>query len=410
MGSRAVGWIVADKCMGMRRLDGSRPRCGRFAPVGEVRPGRSACAALLAGALLLAACGGQHAGERPPPTVGVVTVQPQAVTLTTELPGRTSPYEIADVRPQVGGIIQARLFTEGGVVKAGQVLYQIEPAPFQAAYDQAKGQLANAEANLTDTRLKADRLAGLVKLNSAAKQDADDAEAAYKQALANVQQDKAAVEAARINLGWTKVTAPIGGKIGISTVTKGALVTASQTTALDTIQRLDPIYVDVTQSAAQVLALRRQLAAGGLRPGARAEVHLTLDDGSPYPLAGQLQFTDVTVDPTTDAVMLRAIFPNPSGLLLPGMFLRATVVEGVNPAALLVPQQGVTRDAKGGATALVVNAQNVIELRRLEVSQTVGDKWLVTSGLAAGDRVIVEGAQSAQPGMRVRVAPADNVQ
>jgi membrane fusion protein (multidrug efflux system) len=310
----------------------------------------------------------------------------------------------------VGGIIQARLFTEGGVVKAGQVLYQIEPAPFQAAYDQARGQLANAEANLTDTKLKADRLAGLVKLNSAAKQDADDAEAAYKQALANVQQDKAAVEAARINLGWTKVTAPITGKIGISTVTKGALVTASQTTALDTIQRLDPIYVDVTQSAAQVLALRRQLAAGGLRPGASAEVHLTLDDGSQYPLAGQLQFTDITVDPTTDAVMLRAIFPNPSGLLLPGMFLRATVVEGVNPTALLVPQQGVTRDAKGGATALIVNAQSVIELRRMEASQTVGDKWLVTSGLAAGDRVIVEGAQSAQPGMRVRVAPADNVQ
>ena len=224
--------------MGMRRLDGSRPRCGRLV-LSDGRAGASA--ALIAGALLLAACGGQRQGERPPPTVGVVTIQPQAVTLTTELPGRTSPFEIADVRPQVGGIIQARLFTEGSIVKAGQGLYQIEPAPFQAAYDQARGQLANAEANLTDTKLKADRLAGLVKLNSAAKQDADDAEAAYKQALANVQQDKAAVEAARINLGWTKVTAPISGKIGISTVTKGALVTASQTTALDTIQRLDPI-------------------------------------------------------------------------------------------------------------------------------------------------------------------------
>jgi membrane fusion protein (multidrug efflux system) len=397
-------------CMGMRRLDDSRPRRGRFAPVGKVRPGPSARAALLSGALLLVACGGPRSGERPPPTVGVVTVQPQAVTLTTELPGRTSPYEIADVRPQVGGIIQARLFAEGGIVRAGQVLYQIEPAPFQAAYDQARGQLANAEANLTDTKLKADRLAGLVKLNSAAKQDADDAEAAYKQALANVQQDKAAVEAARINLGWTKVTAPITGKIGISTVTKGALVTASQTTALDTIQRLDPIYVDVTQSAAQVLALRRQLAAGGLKPGASAEVHLTLDDGSQYPLAGQLQFTDITVDPTTDAVTLRAVFPNPSGLLLPGMFLRATVIEGVNPAGVLAPQQGVTRDQKGDATALVLNRQGVVELRRLTVGQTVGAKWLVTSGLAPGDRLIVEGAQSAQPGQKAHAVPADNLQ
>ena len=397
-------------CMGMRRLDGSRPRCGSLALAGMGRPPLRMPAVLLAGAVLLAACGGQRQGERPPPTVGVVTIRTEPVTLTTELPGRTSPFEIADVRPQVGGIIRSRLFTEGSIVHAGQVLYQIEPAPFQAAYDQARGQLANAEANLADTRLKADRLAGLVKLNSAARQDADDAEAAYKQALAIVQQDKAAVEAARINLGWTKVTAPISGKIGISAVTKGALVTASQTTALDTIQRLDPIYVDVTQSAAQVLTLRRQLGQGGLQSGASAEVRLTLDDGSQYPLAGQLQFTDITVDPSTDAVMLRAIFPNPSGLLLPGMFLRATVVEGVDPAGVLAPQQGVSRDAKGGATALVVNAQNVIELRRLTVSQTVGAKWLVTSGLAAGDRVVVEGAQSAQPGMRVRVAPADNVQ
>jgi membrane fusion protein (multidrug efflux system) len=362
--------------------------------------------------LLLAACGAHQPPQRPPPTVGVVTVEPQAVTLTTELPGRTNPYEIAEVRPQVGGIIQARLFTEGGIVKAGQVLYQIEPAPFRAAYDQAQGQLANAEASLTDAKLKADRLAGLVKLNSIAKQDADDAEAAYKQAQATVKQDRAAVEAARINLGWTKVTAPISGKIGISTVTKGALVTATQTTALTTIQRLDPIYVDVTQSAAQVVALRKQIAQGGLRPDARAgaETHLTLDDGSTYPLPGSLQFTDVTVDPTTDAVTLRAIFPNPSGLLLPGMFVRATVIEGVTPAALLAPQQGVTRDARGQATALVVDAEGVVEVRRLQLAQTVGASWLVTSGLAGGDRVIVEGLQSAQPGMRVRAVPADNVQ
>ena len=377
----------------------------------ESRPLRSwlAPAGLLAAALLTG-CGGPPEGGRPPPTVGVVTIEPQPVTLTTELPGRTSPYEIADVRPQVGGIIEARPFTEGSLVKAGQVLYQIQPAPYRAAYDQALGQLANAEANLVATRLKAARLAGLVKLNSVAKQDADDAEAAYKQALATVQQDKAAAEAARINLGWTRVTAPISGKIGISSVTKGALVTATQPTALTTIQRLDPIYVDVTQSAAQVLALRKQMEQGGLQSRAGAEVHLTLDDGSQYPLPGRLQFTDVTVDPTTDAVTLRAIFPNPRGLLLPGMFLRATVIEGVDPAGLLAPQQGVTRDAKGGATALVVDAKGVVELRRLQISQAIGNKWLVTSGLGAGDRLIVEGAQSAQPGMHVRVAPADNVQ
>ncbi|HEX3407135.1 MAG TPA: efflux RND transporter periplasmic adaptor subunit [Caulobacteraceae bacterium] len=360
--------------------------------------------------LLLGACGAHQPPQRPPPTVGVVTVEPQSTTLTTELPGRTNPYEIADVRPQVGGIIKARLFTEGSIVNAGQVLYQIEPAPFQAAYDQARGQLANAEANLTDTKLKADRLVGLVKLNSIAKQDADDAEAAYKQAQATVKQDQAAVEAARINLGWTKVTAPITGKIGISTVTKGALVTATQTTALTTIQRLDPIYVDVTQSAAQLLVLRQEMARGGLKPDANAEAHLTLSDGSAYPQPGQVQFTDVTVDPTTDAVTLRAIFPNPSGVLLPGMFVRETVVEGVNPAALLAPQHGVTRDARGQATALVVDAQGKVELRRLQVGRTVGDKWLVTGGLAAGDRVVVEGTQSAQPGMRVRAVPAGNVQ
>jgi membrane fusion protein (multidrug efflux system) len=369
-----------------------------------------ALAAVLVGGAFLAACGGQQQGQRPPPTVGVVTIAPQPVTLTTELPGRTAPYEIADVRPQVGGIVEARLFTEGSMVHQGQVLYEIQPAPYRAAYDQALGQLANAQANLVSTRLKAERLEGLVKLNSVAKQDADDAEAAYKQAQATVRQDQAAAEAARINLGWTSVKAPITGKIGISAVTKGALVTATQTTALTTIQRLDPIYVDATQSAAQVLELRRQLQHGGLQSRAGAEVHLILDDGSQYPLPGSLQFTDITVDPTTDAVTLRAIFPNPSGLLLPGMFLRATVIEGVNPAGLLVPQQGVTRDAKGGATALVVDAKGVVELRRLQLAQAIGAKWLVTSGLAAGDRVIVEGTQAAQPGMRVNVSPADNVQ
>jgi membrane fusion protein (multidrug efflux system) len=284
-------------------------------------------------ALLAAGCGGQGQGQRPPPTVGVVTVAPQPVTLTTELPGRTSPYEVADVRPQVGGIIEARLFSEGSIVRAGQVLYQVQPAPFLAALDQAKAQLANAEANLVTTRAKAARFATLIKEDSVAAQDYDDAEAAFREAEATVQQDRAAAEAARINLAFTRITAPITGRIGISTVTKGALVTANQPTALDSIQRLDPIYVDVTQSVAQVVALRRQIAQGQIGGAPEsAEANITLDDGTTYPLAGRLQVTDVTVDQATDAVTLRAIFPNPSGLLLPGMFVRATIVEGAPPA------------------------------------------------------------------------------
>jgi membrane fusion protein (multidrug efflux system) len=371
--------------------------------------GRNGIVAPLA-LLLLAACGNQGAQQaRPPPTVGVVTIRAQPVTLTVELPGRTSPFEIADVRPQVGGIIRARLFTEGQIVQAGQVLYQIEPAPFQAAYDQAKAQLANAEAALVDGRLKAERLAGLLKLNSVARQEADDAQAAYKQALATVQQGKAALEAARINLQFTRVTAPITGRIGISTVTKGALVTASQTTALDTIQRLDPIYVDVTQSVAQVVALRQQIAQGKLSADGTAEAHITLDGGQAYPIAGRLQLTDVTVDQTTDAVTLRAVFANPSGLLLPGMFVRATIVEGVDPAGILAPQQGVGHDQKGQPTALVVNAKGLAELRQLQAARTLGDRWLVTSGLKAGDRLIVEGTEAAQPGAPVHAVPADNV-
>jgi len=361
-------------------------------------------------AALLAGCGGGH-GRRPPPppTVGVITLATQPVTLTTELPGRTSPFEIAEVRPQVGGVIRARLFVEGSIVHAGQVLYQIEPAPFQAAYDQAKAQLANAEANLTDTQRKAERFADLVNQHIVSVQDYDDAEAAFKQSQATVQQNRAAVEAARINLDFTEVRAPITGKIGISTVTKGALVTANQATALDTIQRLDPIYVDVTQSVAQVEALRRQIAQGRLAAAGDAEAHLTLDDGSQYPLAGRLRVTDVTVDQTTNTVTLRAIFPNPSGSLLPGMFVRATIVEGVNPAGLLAPEQGVGHDQKGQPTALVVNAKGVVEQRQLQVGQTVGNRWLVTSGLTPGDRLIVEGSQSAEPGAAVRAVPADNL-
>ena len=369
----------------------------------------SRLAAIGAVGLSVVACGGNRSSaNRPPPTVGVVTIEPAPVELTTELPGRTNPYEIADVRPQVGGIILARTFREGAVVNAGQLLYQIDPAPFRAAYDQARAQLASAQANLTTTKLKAERYADLVKIHAVSGQDNDDAQAAFRQAQAAVEQDGAAAEAARINLAYTRVTAPITGKIGISTVTRGALVTASQATALDTIQRLDPIYVDIAQSAAQLLALRAQMARGeitGNGPGT-ARVRLTLEDGSSYPLEGTLQFTDITVDQTTGAVTLRAVFPNPQGVLLPGMYVRSTVIEGIDPRGLLVPQQGVGRDQKGNPTALVVDRNNIVRYRQIQTGETVGNDWLVTAGLSPGDRVIAQGQQSAQPGGRVRPVAA----
>lgn len=341
--------------------------------------------------------------------MGVVTLQAQPVTLQTELPGRTSPYEVSDVRPQVGGIIKDRLFTEGSNVKAGQVLYQIDPAPYRASYDQAVAQLASAEATVATDKAKADRYADLVKVNGVSRQDYDDAEAAYRQAVAAVQQQKAAVEAARINLDYTRVTAPISGRIGVSAYTKGALVTAGQTTALSTIQRLDPIYVDITQSAADLLKLERAVAAGQVNHGgpATAVVRLKLEDGSDYPLAGKLQFTDVTVDQTTGSVTLRAVFPNPNALLLPGMYVRAIVTEGVDNEGLLAPQQGVTRDQTGQPTAWIVDAKGKAQLRNLRTAQAIGDKWLVSDGLKPGDRLIVEGVQRLQqPGMAVRAVPA----
>ncbi|MEO8811540.1 MAG: efflux RND transporter periplasmic adaptor subunit, partial [Caulobacteraceae bacterium] len=316
-------------------------------------------------------------------------------------------YEISDVRPQVNGIVKARLFREGEMVRAGQVLYQIEPAPYQAAYDQARAALASAQANLVTTRLKATRYADLVKINAVSRQDSDDAQAAFRQAAAAVQQQKAATAAARINLDFTRVTAPIGGRVGISAVTQGALVTASQPTALTTIQRLDPIYVDVVQSADEVLGFRRDVAAGHLDRGAASlAVRLRFGDGTQYPLEGRLQFTDVTVDQTTGAVTLRAVFPNPRGVLLPGMYVRAIVTEGVDPAAILAPQQGVGRDEKGQPTALVVNARGKAEARILTTSRAIGPDWLVSGGLKAGDHLIVQGAQSVKPGSPVRAVPA----
>ncbi len=343
-----------------------------------------------------------------PPEVGVVTLEPQTVVLTTVLPGRTSPYAVSDVRPQVNGIIQARLFVEGSNVRAGQVLYQIDPATYRAAYDQAKALVASAEANVATAKAKADRYGDLVKINGVAKQDYDDAKAAYLQAVATVQQDQAAMQSAKINLDYTKVKSPISGRIGKSVFTKGALVTASQADALTTVQTLDPIYVDINQSAEELLKLRRSFADGALTGGgpASAQVSLKLEDGSDYPFKGKLQFADVTVDQTTGAVTLRAIFPNPKGVLLPGLYVRAGVTQGAKPSAILAPQQGVTRDPTGQATAMVVDADGKAQPRILKTDGVVGDKWLVTDGLKAGDRVIVEGLLNVRPGIAVHAVPA----
>ncbi len=357
----------------------------------------------------LAACSKPPAPPpRGPADVAVVTVTTAPVEVTTELPGRTSPFETSDVRPQVNGIIVARPFTEGSVVRAGQMLFQIDPAPYRAALDQAKAQLASARATVLTAQAKADRYADLVKINAVSRQDYDDARAAALQAVAAVQQQQAAVEAAAINLAYTRITAPIGGRIGRALLTRGALATAGQAGALTTIQRLDPIYVDLTQSAAEVLALRQAVASGRLSGGGAAglAVRLKLDDGSTYPREGRLQFTDVTVDQATGTVTLRAVFPNPDGLLLPGLFVRAVVVEGVDKAGVLVPQTAVARDEKGRPTVLVANAQGRAEARLLTTAGTVGDQWRVTSGLAAGDRLIVEGLQSARPGAPVHIVSA----
>ena len=368
----------------------------------------AACSiALLPG---LEGCARHAPPSPPPPDVGVVVLQPQTVPLETELPGRLNPTTSSDVRPQVGGLILKRLFQEGADVHAGQVLYEIDPKPYQASADQARGQLANAEANLTTTRLKAQRYGELIKINAISQQDYDDAKAAGQQAEATVVQQRAALRSAEINLGYTKVTAPISGRIGRSSFTPGALVTASQSDALATIQKLDPIYVDLSQSSAALLRLERGLAHGQLShpDAARTEVRLVLEDGSAYPLAGRLEFTDVTVDQNAGTVDLRAVFPNPNRILLPGMYVRAHITEGVAQNAILAPQQGVSRDPKGGGTAFVVDAQGHAQPRRLTILRAVGDAWLVSAGLSAGDRLIVDGLQRVKPGAAVHAVPASS--
>jgi membrane fusion protein, multidrug efflux system len=357
--------------------------------------------------LLLDGCDRQQA---PPPTpvpeVATVTAQPQQIVLTTELPGRTSAYRVAEIRPQVNGLIQKRLFTEGSDVKASQVLYQIDPAPFQAVYDNAKAALRKAEANLPSILLRADRYRELLPDKAVSQQEYDDAAAALKQAEAEIEFWKATVETAHINLGYARVTAPISGRTGKSNVTDGALVTAYQAVPLTTIQQLDPIYVDVAQSTTELLRLRRNLK-DGLNHDAtnQKKVNLILEDGTAYASEGTLEFRDVTVDPTTGSVILRLVFPNPKGLLLPGMFVRAVVKEGVNEQAILIPQQAVSRDPKGNPIVLVVDNTGKVQQRMLTLDRAIGDKWLVASGLSAGDHVIVEGLQKVRAGASVKEVP-----
>ena len=368
-------------------------------------------AGALAALWIPAGCGQNSTGKAPPqagpPEVAVVEVKPQRVAITTELPGRTSAYLVAEVRPQVGGIIQNRFFTEGSDVKAGDILYQIDPATYQAAWDSAKAQLSRAEANISTTRVRAERYKELVEIKAVSRQEYDDAAAALKQAEADIEAGKAAVETARINLAYTKVTAPIAGRIGKSSVTVGALVMAGQGMPLATIQQIDPVYVDVTQSSASLLRLQQSMASGTLKRDSanRAKVKLILEDGTPYPLEGALQFQDVTVDPTTGSYILRIVFPNPKRVLLPGMFARAILEEGVNEKALLIPQQGVSRDPKGNPLALIVDAEGKVQQRMLTLDRPIGDKWLVSAGLAPGDRVIVEGVQKVRPGSTVKAVP-----
>lgn len=361
-------------------------------------------------ALLIAGCdqapgNGAAPAAPPPPEVGTVTIVARPTTLTTELPGRTVPYRIAEVRPRVSGIIQDRLFAEGGEISAGQVLYQIDPAVYQAAFDSAEAALARSQATLDRARMKADRYALLAKSKSVSQEDNDDTQAALQEAIASVAVDQAALERAQIDLAYSRVESPIAGRIGRSTVTQGALVTANQAEALATVQQLDPIYVDLTQSSTQLLKLRRALADGRLeRPeGEQAKVTLILEDGRVHPHSGRLESSEVTVDQGTGTVTLRATVPNPEEELLPGMFVRAQVEEGVRDDAILVPQQGVQRDRRGNPIALVVNDEGLVEERKIETDRTIGDQWLIEAGLEPGDRVIVEGSQKARPGTQVRV-------
>lgn len=370
---------------------------------------------MLSGSLALTGCDDKQdqQGGQQMPEVGVVTLKTEPLQITTELPGRTVAYRIAEVRPQVSGIILKRNFVEGSDIEAGVSLYQIDPATYQATYYSAKGDLAKAQAAANIAELTVKRYQKLLGTQYISKQEYDQALADAQQATAAVVAAKAAVETARINLAYTKVTSPISGRIGKSSVTEGALVQNGQASALATVQQLDPIYVDVTQSSNDFLRLKQELANGSLKQeNGKAKVDLVTSDGIKFPQSGTLEFSDVTVDQTTGSITLRAIFPNPDHTLLPGMFVRARLQEGTKPTALLVPQQGVTRTPRGDATVLVVGADNKVETRQIVANQAIGDKWLVTDGLKAGDRVVVSGLQKVRPGAQVKVQEitADNKQ
>ncbi|NHB97153.1 efflux RND transporter periplasmic adaptor subunit [Photorhabdus stackebrandtii] len=367
---------------------------------------------VLSGSLALSGCNDkdsqQVAENQQAPEVGIVTLKTEPLMVTTELPGRTSAFRIAEVRPQVSGIILKRNYKEGSDVKEGTSLYQIDPATYQAAYDSAKADLAKAQANAEIARLTVNRYKPLLGTNYVSQQEFDKASADSAQANAAVQAAKAAVETARINLAYTKVTAPISGRSGKSTITEGALVSVGQPTALTTVQQLDPIYVDVTQSSDDYLRLKNEITRGIVqKEGSRAKVHLVMEDGKNYSETGYLEFSDITVNETTGSITIRAIFPNPNEKLLPGMFVHAKLEEGIRRDAILVPQQGITRTPRGEATVMVVGKGEKVEPRVITASQAIGDKWLVTSGLKAGDRVIVTGLQKIQPGIPVKAEEVD---
>ena len=359
---------------------------------------------------ILTGCGKPPGGPPPSPgtpEVGVLSVQAQKVVFSTELPGRTAPFMIAEIRPQVSGIVQKRSFTEGSTVKAGQVLYLIDPATYRATYNSDLAALAKAEASLTSVRLKNERYKELAALDAVSRQDYDDAVSSLGESRADVASAKANVESSRINLAYTQVNAPITGRIGKSGITPGALVTANQTSTMATIQQLDPIYVDVTQPSAALLRLKKSLSNGEIqKSGATAaKVRLKLEDGSLYPLEGTLEFSDVTVDQDTGAITLRAVFPNPNADLLPGMYVRAVLEEGFKEQGLLVPQQAVSRDSTGKPMAYVVGKDNTLERRELTTDRAIGDQWLISSGLNVGDQLVVDGQQRASAGVKVKTVP-----
>jgi|KBSSwiStaDraftv2_1062776.scaffolds.fasta_scaffold37980_2 membrane fusion protein (multidrug efflux system) len=365
----------------------------------------------LAVAFSLSACGkgGGPQGGMPPGAVSVVTLKTSSVDLQRELPGLVSARQVSEVRPQVGGIVKKVLFTEGGMVNEGQSLYELDDAVYRVALRSAEAARMKAQAGLESSKSAADRGAELIKTKMISVQDNDNLQAAYHQAQADLAAAEAAADSARINLNYAHITSPISGRIGKSAVTKGALVVANQSEPLARVQRLDTVYVDVTQSSSEWLQLQQELAAGG-KEDTKRDVRIVMEDGSAYPEPGELQFSDVTVEPGTGSFLLRVVVPNPNRLLLPGMYVRATISEGVLKNALLAPQRGITRDPKGNATAMVVGKDDKVELRNVTTARAVGDQWLVTSGLTAGDRVIVEGLQKIGPGMPVQsaeyVAPA----